>query len=64
MLKFVVKTVTLSLVSAENQHLVEFTPIMKVLFQLPKREDFYKHYCIGFLADVVISRQFMWKSIT
>ena len=35
--KFVVKTVNLSLVFTENQHLVEFSPIMKVSSQHTKR---------------------------
>ena len=56
--KFSVKTVNLSLVFTENQHLVEFSPMMKVLFQCTKRGDFYTHYFIGVLAYVVISRHF------
>ena len=61
--KFVVKMVNLSLVFTENQHLVGFSPIMKVSFQRTKREDFYTHYFIGVLAYVVISRHFILKSI-
>ena len=41
--KFVVKTVNLSLVLTESQHLVEFSPILKVLFQPTKIEDFVIH---------------------
>ena len=63
MLKFVIKTVNLSLVFTGNQHLVEFSPIMKVSFQLMKREDFYTHYFIGVLAYVVISRHLILKLI-
>ena len=48
----------------ENQHLVGFSPIMKVSFQRTKREDFYTHYFIRVLAYVVISRHFLLKSIT
>ena len=33
----------------ENQHLVGFSPIMKVSFQRTKTEDFYTHYFIGIL---------------
>ena len=44
-----VKTVNLSLVFTENQHLVGFSPIMKVSFQRTKREIFYTHYFIGIL---------------
>ena len=54
MLKFVVKLA----VFTENQHLVGFSPIMKVSFQRTKREDFYTHYFIEVLAYVVISRHF------
>ena len=61
MSKFVVKTVNLSLVFTENQHLVVFSPIMKIPFQRTKREDFYTHYLIGVLAYVVISRHFILK---
>ena len=39
MSKFVVKTVNLSLIFIENQHLKGFSPIMKVPFQRTKRED-------------------------
>ena len=63
MLKIVVKTINLSLLLTENQHLVEFSPIIKVSFQRTKREDFYTHYFIGILAYVVISRHFILKSI-
>ena len=45
----------------ENQHLVGFSPIMKVSFQRTKREDFYTHYFIGVLAYVVTSRHFILK---
>ena len=61
MSKFVVKMVNLSQVFTENQHLKEFSPIMKVSFQRTKREDFYTHYFIGVLAYVVISRHFILK---
>ena len=30
-------------ITTENQHLVEFSPIMKVSFHCTKREDFYTH---------------------
>ena len=63
MLKFVVRTVNLSLVFTENQHLVEFSPIINFLFQVTKGEDFYTHYFIGVLAYVVTSRYFIWKSV-
>ena len=63
MLKIVVKTINLSLLLTENQHLVEFSPIIKVSFQRTKREDFYTYYFIGILAYVVISRHFILKSI-
>ena len=53
----------LSLVFRENQHLVEFSPIMKVSFQRTKRGDFYTHYFIGVLAYVVTSRHFILKLI-
>ena len=53
MLTFVVKTLNLLLAFTENQHLVGFSPIMKVSFQRTKREDFYAHYFIGVLAYVV-----------
>ena len=49
------------LVFTENQHLVGFSPIIKVSFQRTKREDFYTHYFIGVLAYVVISRHFILK---
>ena len=39
-------------------------PVMKVSFQRTKRGDFYKHYFIGVLAYVVISRHFILKLIT
>ena len=55
--------VNLSLVFTENQHLVEFSPIMKVSFQRTKRGDFYTHCFIGFLAYVVILRYFILKLI-
>ena len=47
----------------ENHHLLEFSPIMKFLFQHTKGADFYTHYFIGVLAYVVISRHFILKSI-
>ena len=37
---------------------------MKVLFQRTKRGDFYTHYFIEILAYVVISKNFIWKSIS
>ena len=46
-----------------NQHLLEFSPIMKVLFQRTKRGDFSTHYFIGVLTYVLISRHFILKSI-
>ena len=46
--------VNLLLVCTENQHLVEFSPIMKASFQRTKRGEFYTHYFIGVLAYVVI----------
>ena len=45
----------------ENQHLVGFSPVMKVSFQRTKIEDFYTHYVIGILAYTVISRHFILK---
>ena len=55
--------VNLSLVFTENQHIGEFSPIMKVSFQRTKREDFFTRYFVGVLAYVVISRHFILKSI-
>ena len=62
-LKFVEETVNLSLLITENQHLVEFSPIMKVSSQRTKREDFYTHYFREILAYGVISRDFSLKLI-
>ena len=56
-------TVNLSLVSTKNQHLAEFSPIMKVSFQSTKTEEFYTHHFIGVLANVRILRHFILKSI-
>ena len=65
--QFVVKTVNLSLVFPENQHLLEFSPIMKVLFQRTKRGNFYTHYFIEvfrhFILKSIISRLSSWKTI-
>ena len=54
----------------ENQHLVNFSPIMKVSFQRTKRGDFYTHYFIRVLAYVlnfktfsIIWRLSSWKTI-
>ena len=55
--------VNLSLVFTENKHLVGFSPIMKVLSQRTKIEDFNTHYFIGVLAYAVISRHFILKLI-
>ena len=38
----------------ENQHLVEFSPIMEVSFQRTKRWDLYTHYSLRVLAYVII----------
>ena len=46
------KTVNLSLVFTENQHLVGFSPIMKVSFQRTKKEDFYRYYFIRVLPYI------------
>ena len=54
--KFCRKNGNLSLAFTENQHLVEFSPVMKVSSQPTKRGDFHTHYFIGALAYVVISR--------
>ena len=48
----------------ENQHLVEFSPIMKVSFQRTKRGEFYTHYFIEVLTYVAVSRNFIRKWIT
>ena len=61
--KFVVKTLNLSPVFIENQHLVVFSQIMKVLFQRTKRKEFYTHYFIDSLAYVGISTHFILKLI-
>ena len=45
----------------ENQHLVEFSSIMKAQFQRTKRGDFYTHYFIGVMACVAISRHLFWN---
>ena len=58
-LKFVIKTVNLSLVLTENQHWGELSVFMNVLFQHTKRGDFYTAYFIGVLAYVAISRHFI-----
>ena len=62
MSKFVVKTVNLSLIFTENQHLKGFSPITKVPFQrnVPKERT---HYFVGVLAYVVIPRHFILKLI-
>ena len=52
-----------SLVFTENQHLLEFSPIMEVSFQHTKKWDFYTHYLTGVLPYAVISRHFILKSI-
>ena len=46
----------LSLVFTESQHLEEFSPIIKVSFQRPQKEDFYTRYVIGFLAYTMTLR--------
>ena len=46
------KTVNLSLVFTENQHLVGFSPIMKVSFQRTKKDNFYRHYFIRVLPYI------------
>ena len=61
--KIFVRTVNLSLVFTENQHLDEHSPVMKVSFQRTNRGDFYTHNFKGVSAYVVISRHFIWKSI-
>ena len=48
------------LVVTKKQHLVEFSPVVKVSFKRTKRGDFYTHY-IAVLAYVVISTHFIWK---
>ena len=63
MSKFILKTVKLSLVFTESQHLAEFSPIMKISFQRTKRGDFHIHYFTGGLTYVAISRHFIHKSI-
>ena len=47
----------------EKQHLLDFSPVMKVSFQRTKRGDFYTRYFIEVLAYVVISRHFILKLI-
>ena len=53
----------MSLIITKNQYLMEFLPIMKLLFQCTKRGYFYTHYFIGDLAYVIISKHFMFKWI-
>ena len=47
------RTVNLSLVFTENQHLDEHSPVMKVSFQRTNRGDFYTHNFKGVSAYVV-----------
>ena len=47
----------------QNVSLKRSLPIIKVSFQRTKNEDFYRHYFIGVLTYVLISRSFIWKSI-
>ena len=63
MLMFVIKTVNLSLVFTESQHLVEFLPIMKAYFHRTTKVDFITYYFVGILAYVVISRRFILKLV-
>ena len=51
MSKFVVKTLNLSLIFTENQHLKGFSPIMKAPFQRIKREDTLLHRSFSICCD-------------
>ena len=49
----------LSLMFTEIQHLLEFSAVVKLSFELTKRGDFYTHYFRGFS----FGRHSIWKSI-
>ena len=55
--------VNLSPIFTKNQHLVDFSPIMKVSIQRIKKRNFNTYYFLGVLAYVVISKCFIWKLI-
>ena len=62
MTKFIVKTINLSLVFSEGQHLVVVSPIMKVWFQRTWQEGFDTHYFIEVSSVFVISKPIIRNS--
>ena len=57
----VVKMINFLLVFSENQHLMEFSPIMNISFQHIKKEDIFADYYIGVPTYAVIFKYFIWS---